>query len=113
MLRIPPSLRPEVAAPILCAGITTYSPLRHWGVEQGHKVGIIGLGGPGDMAARLSRAMGVQVTVFTRTEAEFAEAGRLGVRGVLESDKEAFKALKGSSTSCRARCRRSTTSTRS
>ena len=96
VLSVPSGLRPEVAAPILCAGVTTYSPLRHWGVKAGDKVGIIGFGGLGDMAAKLAKAMGAEVTVFTRTEAKLAEASRLGVNGVLESDKDALKSLKGS-----------------
>ena len=96
VLSVPSGLRPEVAAPILCAGVTTYSPLRHWGVKAGDKVGIIGFGGLGDMAAKLAKAMGAEVTVFTRTKAKLAEASRLGVNGVLESDKDALKSLKGS-----------------
>ena len=96
VLSIPEGLRPEVAAPILCAGVTTWSPLKHWGVKAGDKVGVIGFGGLGDMAAKLARALGAEVTVFTRTEAKLAEASRLGVKDVLESDQAAFKALKGS-----------------
>ena len=95
VLSVPSGLRPEVAAPILCAGVTTYSPLRHWGVKAGDKVGIIGFGGLGDMAAKLAKAMGAEVTVFTRTEAKLAEASRLGVNGVLESDKDALKVAEG------------------
>ncbi len=96
VLRIPPTLRPEVAAPILCAGVTTWSPLRHWGVKAGDAVGIVGFGGLGDMAAKLARAMGAEVTIFTRTAEKLAEAERLGVRGVLASDKGAFGSLKNS-----------------
>ena len=54
LIRIPPALKPEVAAPILCAGVTTYSPMKHWGVQAGQKVGIIGLGGLGNMAVKLA-----------------------------------------------------------
>ena len=96
VLKIPAKLRPEVAAPILCAGVTTYSPMRHWGVKAGDKVGIIGFGGLGDMAAKIAKAMGAEVTVFTRTREKLVEAERLGVTGVLESDKEAMKPLKNS-----------------
>ena len=96
VLAIPDGLRPEVAAPILCAGVTTYSPLRHWGVKQGDKVGIIGFGGLGDMAAKLARAMGAEVTIFTRSEEKLSEAARLGATAVLEGDQAAFTALKGS-----------------
>ncbi|HEU4460927.1 MAG TPA: NAD(P)-dependent alcohol dehydrogenase [Methylibium sp.] len=95
-LKIPAGLRPEVAAPILCAGATTYSPLKHWGVKAGQRVGVIGFGGLGDMAAKLAKAMGAQVTIFTRTEAKLAEAKRLGVDAVLGSDLKALAALKAS-----------------
>jgi uncharacterized zinc-type alcohol dehydrogenase-like protein len=93
-LKIPAGLRPEVAAPILCAGVTTYSPMKHWGVKAGDKVGVIGFGGLGDMAAKIARALGAEVTVFTTSQDKLDEAARLGVRGVLESDKDALKKLK-------------------
>lgn len=96
VLKIPANLRPEVAAPILCAGVTTYSPLKHWGVKAGDKVGIIGFGGLGDMAVKLAKAMGAEVTVFTHTEEKLAEAAKLGAAGVLESDKATLKDLKRS-----------------
>jgi len=96
VLKIPAALKPEVAAPILCAGVTTYSPLKHWGVKAGDKVGVLGFGGLGDMAAKLAKAMGAEVTVFTRTKEKLDEAARLGVQGVLESDQDGLKALKGS-----------------
>jgi len=95
-LKIPASLKPEVAAPILCAGVTTYSPLIHWGVEPGDQVGIIGFGGLGDMAAKIAKAMGADVTIFTRTAEKLRDAERLGVKGVLESDTESFAQLKAS-----------------
>ncbi len=95
-LRIPAALDPRVAAPILCAGVTTFSPMKHWGVKAGDTVGIVGFGGLGDMAAKLAKAMGAEVTVFTRTEEKLAEARRLGVHGVLESDKAAFALMKSS-----------------
>ncbi len=96
VLKIPAGLAPEKAAPILCAGITTYSPLRHWGVKAGDKVGIIGFGGLGDMAVKIARAMGADVTVFTHTKEKLAEAAKLGAAGVLESDKDTLKGLKRS-----------------
>jgi len=96
VLKIPPALRPEVAAPILCAGVTTYSPMKHWGVKAGDNVGVLGFGGLGHMAAKLAKAMGANVTVFTHTKDKLEEAARLGVTGVLESDKDSLKALKGS-----------------
>lgn len=95
-LKIPAKLKPEVAAPILCAGVTTYSPMKHWGVKEGDKVGIVGFGGLGDMAAKIAKALGADVTVFTTTPEKLREAERLGVKGVLESDKAAFKQLKSS-----------------
>lgn len=96
VLKIPAALKPEVAAPILCAGVTTYSPLKHWGVQAGDKVGVIGMGGLGHMAAKLARAMGAEVTLFTSTKEKIEEAGKLGFKAVLESDKEALKALEAS-----------------
>jgi uncharacterized zinc-type alcohol dehydrogenase-like protein len=89
-------LKPEVAAPILCAGVTTYSPLKRWGVKSGQRVGIIGFGGLGNMAAKLATAMGADVTVFTRTEEKLNECATLGFTGVIESDKKAMAALKSS-----------------
>jgi uncharacterized zinc-type alcohol dehydrogenase-like protein len=96
VLKIPATLKPEEAAPILCAGVTTYSPLKHFGVKAGDKVGIIGFGGLGDMAAKLAIAMGAEVTIFTTTEKKTADARRLGATGVLEKDRDALKALKSS-----------------
>jgi uncharacterized zinc-type alcohol dehydrogenase-like protein len=94
-LKIPANLRPELAAPILCAGVTTYSPLKHWGVKPGDRVGIIGFGGLGDMAAKLAVAMGAEVTLFTTSKEKITEAGRLGATAILESDEEALQALHG------------------
>jgi uncharacterized zinc-type alcohol dehydrogenase-like protein len=94
VLKIPDGLRPEVAAPILCAGVTTYSPMKHWGVKAGSVVGVIGTGGLGHLAAKIARAMGADVTVFTTTKEKLDEATRLGVKGVMESDKDALEALK-------------------
>ncbi|MDZ5461128.1 NAD(P)-dependent alcohol dehydrogenase [Azohydromonas lata] len=96
VLKVPASLKPEVAAPILCAGVTTWSPLRHWKVQPGQHVGVIGFGGLGDMAVKLARALGAQVTVFTRTEDKLQDAQRLGAQGVLEGDEAALKQLERS-----------------
>jgi uncharacterized zinc-type alcohol dehydrogenase-like protein len=96
LLKIPQALAPEVAAPILCAGVTTYSLLKRGGVKAGQRVGIIGFGGLGNMAAKLAKAMGAEVTVFTRTDEKLEEASKRGFKGVLESDEEAFTALKSS-----------------
>ncbi len=94
VLKIPAGLRPEVAAPILCAGVTTYSPMKHWGVKAGSVVGVIGTGGLGHLAAKIAKALGADVTVFTTTKEKLEEAQRLGVKGVMENDKDALKALK-------------------
>lgn len=93
VLKIPAGLQPEVAAPILCAGVTTYSPMRHWGVTIGDNVGIIGFGGLGDMAVKIARAMGANVTVFTTTSDKLQDAQRLGATGVIATDKDALKQL--------------------
>ena len=93
VLKVPEGMRPEVAAPICCAGVTTYSPMKHWGVKAGDKVGIIGFGGLGDMAAKLAKALGAEVTLFTTDEEKLEEAAKLGAAGVLASDKEAFTRL--------------------
>ncbi|MBA2655019.1 MAG: NAD(P)-dependent alcohol dehydrogenase [Gammaproteobacteria bacterium] len=78
VLRIPDSLPLDKAAPLLCAGITTYSPLRHWDIKPGDKVAIVGLGGLGHMAVKLAAAMGAEVTVLSTSENKKADALRLG-----------------------------------
>ena len=95
-LKIPAVLRPEVAAPILCAGVTTWSPMKHWGVKAGDRVGVVGFGGLGDMACKLAKALGAEVYVFTTTKEKLEEARRLGVTGVLATDKKALEALESS-----------------
>lgn len=77
-LRIPDGLDPAGAAPLLCAGITTYSPLRQWGVKQGDRVGVVGLGGLGHMAVKLAVSMGAEVTVLSTSASKEADARRLG-----------------------------------
>ena len=89
VLKIPASLPIEKAAPILGAGVTTFSPLRHWKVKAGDKVGILGFGGLGDMAAKLAKAMGAEVVIFTTTEEKIKEAAGLGATGVYAKDEEA------------------------
>ncbi|MFP4138069.1 MAG: NAD(P)-dependent alcohol dehydrogenase [Halomonas sp.] len=89
VLRMPEGIDLPSAAPILCAGITTYSPLKHYGVKAGHKVGVIGMGGLGHMGVKLARALGAEVTVFTRTEAKVEEARRHGADHVVVSSDEA------------------------
>lgn len=85
VLRVPPSIDPARAAPLLCAGITTYSPLRHWKVGPGHKVGVVGLGGLGHMGVKLARAMGAEVVVFTTSERKRKDALALGAHDVILS----------------------------
>ena len=85
MLRVPNSLNPAGAAPLLCAGITTYSPLRHWKVSKGQKVGIVGLGGLGHMGVKLASAMGAHVVLFTTSAGKTADGLRLGASEVVVS----------------------------
>ncbi len=83
VLKIPPGLDPKAAAPLLCAGVTTYSPLKHWKVGPGQEVAVIGLGGLGHMAVKLAKALGARVTVFTTTAEKEAEAKRVGAADVV------------------------------
>lgn len=85
VVKVPAGIDPARAAPLLCAGITTYSPLRHWKVGPGHKVGVVGLGGLGHMAVKLARAMGAHVVVFTTSERKRADALKLGAHDVILS----------------------------
>jgi uncharacterized zinc-type alcohol dehydrogenase-like protein len=85
VLRIPGNLDPAAAAPLLCAGITTYSPLRHWEVGKGQKVGIVGLGGLGHMAIKFAHAFGAEVVLFTTSPGKEADARRLGADQVVIS----------------------------
>ncbi len=92
VLSVPESLDIGRVAPILCAGITTYSPLKTWGVKEGSRVGVIGLGGLGHMAVKLAVAMGAEVTVLSRSDAKLEEAKGIGANGILVStDKDAMK----------------------
>jgi uncharacterized zinc-type alcohol dehydrogenase-like protein len=88
VLKIPETLDVKAAAPILCAGVTTYSPLKHWNIQPGDKVGIVGLGGLGHMAVQIATAMGAEVTAITHTEDKRAEALELGAKSVLISENE-------------------------
>jgi uncharacterized zinc-type alcohol dehydrogenase-like protein len=95
-LHISPKLDLAGAAPLLCAGITTYSPLRHWHTRPGDKVGVVGLGGLGHMAVKLAAAMGAEVTMLSTSPAKEADARRLGAAGFgLTSDEATFKRLAG------------------
>lgn len=88
VVKVPPFANLAAAAPILCAGITVYSPLKHWHVGQGSEIGIIGLGGLGHMAIKIAKAMGATVTVFTTSPGKQEDALRLGAdRVVLSSDR--------------------------
>jgi len=84
-LRIPANLDLARVAPLLCAGITTYSPLKHWRVGKGQKVGIVGLGGLGHMGVKFAKAFGADVTVFTTSESKRQDAQRLGAHHVVLS----------------------------
>ncbi len=85
VVRVPPKLNPANAAPLLCAGITTYSPMRHWKVGKGQKVGIVGLGGLGHMGVKFARALGAHVVVFTTSPNKKSDAMRLGAHEVVVS----------------------------
>jgi uncharacterized zinc-type alcohol dehydrogenase-like protein len=85
VLHIPSNLDLAGAAPLLCAGITTYSPMRHWGVTKGKKVGVVGLGGLGHMAVKFAHAFGSQVVVFTTSPSKKEDALRLGADEVVVS----------------------------
>ncbi len=88
VLRLPENLDPAAAAPLLCAGITTYSPLRHWKVGPGHKVGIVGLGGLGHMGVKFAKAFGARVVLFTTSPGKAADAKKLGADEVVISKDE-------------------------
>jgi uncharacterized zinc-type alcohol dehydrogenase-like protein len=97
VVRVPPNLDPAAAAPLLCAGITTYSPLRHWNVEAGQKVGVVGLGGLGHMALKFAHALGTHVVLFTHSAGKADDAKRLGAAEVvLSSDEGAMNEHAGS-----------------
>lgn len=85
VLRVPPKLDLAGAAPLLCAGITTYSPMRRWGVTKGKKVGVVGLGGLGHMGVKFANALGAHVVVFTTSPSKMEDALRLGADEVVLS----------------------------
>jgi len=87
-LKIPANLELSAVAPLLCAGITTFSPLRHWKIGPGHKVGVMGLGGLGHMAVKLAASFGAEVTVISTTKSKEADAKRLGAKGFIVSADE-------------------------
>ncbi len=97
VLRVPKGLDLAATAPLLCAGITTYSPLRHWKVGPGQKVGIVGLGGLGHMAVKFARAFGAHVVLFTTSPGKIADGLRLGAHEVVVSkDADAMNKHQGS-----------------
>ncbi len=96
VLKIPDGLDLKGAAPLLCAGITTWSPLRHWKVGKDSRVAVVGLGGLGHMALKLAKGLGAKVTLFTRSPSKGADARRLGADAVvLSTDAAQMKAANG------------------
>jgi alcohol dehydrogenase (NADP+) len=96
-LKIPSGLDLAAATPLLCAGITTYSPLRRWKVKAGDRVGVVGLGGLGHMAVKLAASMGAEVTMLSTSASKETDARRLGARGFANSrEASTFQTLKGS-----------------
>jgi uncharacterized zinc-type alcohol dehydrogenase-like protein len=96
VLKVPGNLDLAATAPLLCAGITTYSPLKHWKVGPGKKVGVVGIGGLGHMAVKLAKAMGAEVIVFTTSPSKVEDAKRLGADDVvLSKDEEQMKRYAG------------------
>jgi len=96
VLRVPENLDLAATAPLLCAGITTYSPLKHWNVGPGQRVGVVGLGGLGHMAVKIAKAMGAEVIVYTTSPSKVEDAKRLGADDVvLSKDEEQMKRYAG------------------
>jgi len=97
VLKIPDALALDVAAPLLCAGVTLYSPLAHWGAGPGKRVAIVGLGGLGHMGVKIAHAMGAEVTVLSQSLKKQEDGLRLGAdRYFATSDPETFRQLRGS-----------------
>jgi uncharacterized zinc-type alcohol dehydrogenase-like protein len=95
-LKVPAGLDPARAAPLLCAGITTYSPLRQWNTNKGDRVGVVGLGGLGHMAVKLAASMGAEVTMLSTSRSKEADARRLGAQAFESTRDEAtFRKLAG------------------
>lgn len=96
VLRVPENLDPAAAAPLLCAGVTTWSPLKHWKAGPGTKVGVVGIGGLGHMGVKLAKAMGAHVVVITTSPSKVEDARRLGADEViLSTDRAQMKAHAG------------------
>lgn len=88
VLKVPANLDLTAVAPLLCAGITTWSPLKHWDVKEGDKVAVVGLGGLGHMAIKLAKALGAEVTLFSRSTDKIEDAKKLGATNVVISTDE-------------------------
>ncbi|OOH91190.1 hydroxyacid dehydrogenase [Pasteurellaceae bacterium 15-036681] len=88
VLHVPENLDTQAVAPLLCAGITVWSPLKHWNIGKGSKVAVVGLGGLGHMAIKLAKALGAEVTLFTRSPNKAEDAFRLGAHNVVLSTDE-------------------------
>ena len=96
ILKVPAHLDLAAVAPLLCAGITTWSPLRHWGVGKGSKVAVVGLGGLGHMAIKLAKGLGAEVTLFSRTPGKTKDALELGADAVvISTDESHMKSVAG------------------
>lgn len=96
VLKIPSNLNLAAVAPLLCAGITTWSPLKHWNVGPNSKVAVVGLGGLGHMAIKLAKGLGAEVTLFSRTPGKTDDAKKLGADHiVISTEKEQMKSVKG------------------
>lgn len=96
VLRVPENLNLAATAPLLCAGVTTWSPLKHWNVKEGSKVAVVGLGGLGHMAIKLAKGLGASVTLFSRTPDKTADAKELGAdEVVISTDDSQMKAVSG------------------
>ena len=96
VLKVPAGLELSAAAPLLCAGVTTYSPLRQWNCKAGDRVAVVGLGGLGHMAVKLAAAMGAEVTMLSTSRSKEADARRLGAHSFeLTTEKDSFKKLSG------------------
>lgn len=93
---IPKGIDISRAAPIMCAGITTFSPMQHWDLQEDQQIGVIGIGGLGHMAVKIAKAKGAKVTAFTTSKNKFEDIKKMGATPVLWTDEEAFKKLTGS-----------------
>ncbi|NIJ50439.1 NAD(P)-dependent alcohol dehydrogenase [Rhizomicrobium electricum] len=93
VVKIPEKMNPAATAPLLCAGVTTFSPMRHWKVKKGSKVGIIGIGGLGHVGVKIAAALGAEVTAITTSPGKAADAKRLGAKdAIVSTDEAAMKA---------------------